>query len=78
MGLLKSGNYIVVDEAGFITLTPSGKDVALKIYDRHTLISTFLMALGVDKQTALDDACKIEHVLSDQSFEAIKNHVKNK
>lgn len=78
VGLLKNGGYICVDEAGYITLTDTGKDTASKMYERHTLLSNFLIRLGVDKQTAIDDACKIEHVISDQSFEAIKNHANNR
>lgn len=75
VGLLKNGNYILVDKEGYITLTNSGREVAEKIYERHTLLSSFLMRLGVDEQTATADACKIEHDISDKSFEAIKNHV---
>ena len=76
--LLKKGQFISVDDNGFITLTPQGKNLALKIYERHTLISGFLIQLGVDKETALDDACKIEHVISDETFEALKNYAKQK
>ena len=78
VGLLKKGQFISVDDNGFITLTPQGKNLALKIYERHTLISGFLIQLGVDKETALDDACKIEHVISDETFEALKNYAKQK
>ncbi len=74
VGLLKNGNYILVDREGYITLTDSGREVAEKIYERHTLLSAFLMRLGVDEKTAVADACKIEHDISDESFEAIKNH----
>ena len=74
IGLLKSGGFITVNEDGHISLTPSGLDTAEKLYERHTLLSGFLMAMGVDPQTATDDACKIEHVISDTTFEAIKNH----
>lgn len=74
VGLLKSGNYILVDREGYITLTDAGREVAEKIYERHTLLSAFLMRLGVDEKTAAADACKIEHDISDESFEAIKNH----
>ncbi len=75
MGLLKKGEYISVDTDGSITLTESGKAVAEKIFERHTLITELLVRLGVDKEVATDDACKIEHVISDESFEAIKKYV---
>ena len=76
VGILKSNGYITVDKSGYIELTPSGYEVAKKIYDRHKLITDFLEMLGVDKETASEDACKIEHHLSDASFEAIKKHIK--
>lgn len=72
--LLKNGEFILIDEHGYITLTEKGKEVAEKIVERHTMISSFLSHLGVDKQTADDDACKIEHVISDESFAAIKRY----
>ena len=72
MGLLKNGELISIDSDGLITLTDAGKELAEKIYERHTLITRFLMSLGVDKETAAEDACKIEHHISDESFEAIK------
>lgn len=72
--LLKNGEFILIDEHGYITLTQKGKDVAEKIVERHTLISSFLISLGVDKNTATEDACKIEHVISDESFNAIKEY----
>ena len=75
MHLLIDAGYINMDEGGSITLTPSGKDIAEKIYERHRVISKLLMLLGVDEKTATDDACKIEHDLSDVSFEAIKKHI---
>ena len=74
MGLLKSGGYITVDGDGAISLTESGAAAAARIYERHTLLTRCLMYLGVDEQTASEDACKIEHCLSDRSFEAIKAH----
>lgn len=74
MGLLKSGGYVVSDEDGFLFLTESGRQVAEKIFERHTLITKFLCAIGVDEDTAADDACKMEHVISDSSFEALKKH----
>ncbi len=75
VGILKEGGYILVDSDGFITLTQAGKAVADKIFERHTLISNLLMHLGVDPETAAEDACKIEHAISDSSFEAIKRYV---
>ena len=75
MGLLKKGEYISVDNDGSITLTESGKAVAEKIFERHTFITELLVRLGVSKEIAADDACKIEHVISDESFEAIKKYV---
>jgi Mn-dependent DtxR family transcriptional regulator len=74
IGLLKKGEYIKVDSDGFITLTSLGKQVAEKLYERHTLLTNLLISLGVDKETATEDACKIEHVISDKSFSAIKEH----
>ena len=76
IGLLKSGGYVVVDKDGHLTLTEEGECVARKIYARHNLLTDFLVSLGVDRETASSDACKIEHHISDESFEAIKNHLK--
>lgn len=78
VGMLKDAGYIVVDDNGYITLTDDGLAIAQKIYERHTVISKVLMMLGVDAETAAEDACKIEHVISEESFEAIKHHVKDK
>lgn len=78
MGLLKKGEYINVDADGSITLTDSGREIAEKIYERHTLLTKFLIALGVDAETASEDACKIEHSISDASFEAIKRYAAEK
>lgn len=75
VGILKTQGYITVANDGAITLTQSGSERAKKIYERHTVISGVLIALGVDAQTAAEDACRIEHVISDTSFEAIKNHI---
>lgn len=71
---LRENNYIVVNKSGFITLTESGKAIADMIYERHELISSWLTGLGVDPIVAVKDACKMEHVISSQSFEAIKKH----
>ncbi|MBO5952877.1 MAG: metal-dependent transcriptional regulator [Oscillospiraceae bacterium] len=73
MGLLKQGGYLAVDQEGFLSLTPEGRSVAEKIFERHTILTRFLTALGVDASTASEDACKIEHVISDASFDAIKS-----
>lgn len=75
VGLLKGGGYITVDKDGFISLTDVGREVAMKMYDRHRLLTDFLVSLGVDKEIASTDACKIEHHISDESFEALKRHI---
>ena len=75
MGILKAAGDIEVDQHGFITLTESGLEVANKMYERHTLLTSFLTSLGVDDETAADDACKIEHHISEKSFDAIKKFV---
>lgn len=75
---LRENGYIKVDENGFITLTESGRTIAETMYERHLLLSHWLVTLGVDEKTAVEDACKIEHVISSESFEAIKNHVQSK
>lgn len=72
---LRENGYITVDGDGFIRLTQAGLDIAEMIYERHTLISTWLIRLGVNPKTAAEDACRIEHVISAESFEAIKKHV---
>ena len=76
VGLLKSGGYILVDKDGYITLTDTGVAVAEKIYERHTVLSRLLVALGVDEAVAAEDACRLEHAISDESFNAIKAHIK--
>ena len=75
VSILKQEGYILVDADGFITLTDSGRAVAEKIFERHTLLSGILIRLGVSPETAADDACRIEHAISDESFEAIKRHI---
>ncbi len=75
VGLLKSGGYLVSDELGHLSLTEAGIEVASKIYERHTLLTSYLMLLGVSSGTAAEDACKMEHIISDESFNAIKKHV---
>ena len=74
VGILKRHDYIVVDDDGFIVMTQKGKDSAEKVYERHTVLTKMLMALGIDEKTATEDACRMEHVISDQSFDAIKKH----
>ena len=80
VGILKKQGYIEVDANGFITPTDEGRELAEKIFERHTVLSSLLMSLGVDSETAAEDACRIEHVISDKSFEAIKKQfdIKNK
>lgn len=77
MGLLKNGGFISVSDEGAITLTEEGIGVAKKIYERHTFLSEGLMRLGVNRETATEDACRIEHVISDESFSALKRHFEN-
>jgi Mn-dependent DtxR family transcriptional regulator len=77
VGLLKNNGFINVSKEGFLTLTKSGEETAKKLFERHTIISKFLMSLGVDEETATEDACRIEHVISDESFEAIKKGTRN-
>ena len=72
---LRALGHIQVDGEGYITLTNSGREIAQSMYDRHTLISDWLIKLGVDRDVALEDACKMEHSMSEQSFSAIKKHI---
>ena len=72
---LREREYILVNKSGFITLTEEGRKIAEMIFERHELISSWLTSLGVDPIVAANDACKMEHVISQQSFEAIKKHV---
>lgn len=74
MGILREGGYILMEKDGAITLTDSGKKLAETIYERHTVLLELLIRLGVDERTATDDACRIEHVISDESFQAIKQY----
>ena len=73
---LRENNYIHMDKNGFITLLPAGREIAEKIYERHTLLTDWLIQLGVSPKTAAEDACRIEHVISDESFQAMKKHAK--
>lgn len=72
---LKNNGYITVDENGHINLTDTGLEIASRIYERHTFLANCLTALGVDSEIAAEDACRIEHVISTQSFDAIKKHI---
>jgi Mn-dependent DtxR family transcriptional regulator len=74
IGILKDGGYVLMDKDGGLTLTEAGRAVAEKIYDRHTTLTRFLTLLGVDDEIAQEDACRIEHCISDESFFAVKNH----
>lgn len=74
MGILRTGEYIHVDKDGAITLTESGKAIAEMIYERHTVLSKLLMRMGVSEETATADACKLEHAISNESFQAIKRY----
>ena len=75
VNLLKSGGYITIDEDNHITLTETGLEIAEKIYNRHIVLSKMLVALGVPEDIAAEDACRMEHTISDESFEAIRRHV---
>ena len=75
VSLLKQGGYLVMEKDGSLILTDEGISVAKKIFERHTILSRMLMSLGVSKEAAAEDACKIEHVISDEAFEVIKNHL---
>ena len=74
---LREEKFIEVDEKGYITLTAKGRDIAEMIYERHQFLSEYLIKIGVPEDIAIDDACKIEHVISKESFEALKKRVKN-
>ena len=78
VGLLKQGGYVVADAQGYLTLTDAGIEAANKIYERHTIITNFLISLGVDEKTASDDACRIEHVISERSFDAMKRYLEER
>ncbi|MBR6502313.1 MAG: metal-dependent transcriptional regulator [Clostridia bacterium] len=75
MSLLKKGGFVEADKNGYLTLTDAGREIAEKMYQRHTVLSEFLISLGVSEETAVDDACKIEHHISDESFNAIKKYL---
>lgn len=75
VGLLKSGGYLTVEDGGALVLTPAGLEIGKKIYSRHTLLSAFLMRIGVDRETAMEDACRMEHAISDRTYDAIQAHM---
>ncbi|WP_308619973.1 metal-dependent transcriptional regulator [uncultured Eubacterium sp.] len=75
VNILKRDGYLTVDEKGYLELTDAGTDLAMKIYERHTILTKTLVLLGVDEQTAAQDACKMEHVISDKTLEAFKKHL---
>ena len=75
LGLLKNGGYVEVSREGYLSLTDEGKRVAKMIFDRHNLITEVLIKLGVDKETATEDACKMEHVISETTFNALKKYI---
>ena len=77
LGILREGGFVTVGENGHLSLTVSGESIAKKIYERHTLIASFLVSLGVSENIATEDACRIEHDISDESFEAIKRFAEN-
>ena len=75
IGLLKKGGYVDVDVDGYLSLTEHGREVAIKVYDRHKILTKFLTSLGVDTEIAANDACKIEHDISDESLDAIRKFI---
>ena len=74
MGKLRTENYILIDTQGYITLTDRGADIAKRIYEKRLLLKELIISIGVDEETAAKDACRIEHVLSDETFEALKRY----
>ena len=77
IGILKSGGYVEMAEDGSLTLTDAGRTLAEQIYERHTILTDFLVRLGVDRTTAAEDACKMEHVISDASLAALKEFIES-
>lgn len=78
VGLLKNAGYVLMDQTGYLTLTDTGRAIAEKIYERHNTLSQFLMRIGVNEKTAQEDACKVEHYISDVTFERIKAFAEQK
>ena len=75
VGLLKEGGYVVMNAEGHLSLTDEGRDAAEKIFQRHTVLTRLLVELGADEETAAEDACRMEHVISDMTYEAIRRHI---
>ena len=75
VGLLKNGGYLTVEDNGALLLTQEGRTIGEKIYARHTILTELLMRLGVDRKTATEDACRMEHTISDATFDAIRRHL---
>ena len=75
IGLLRAGGYVNMDKSGYLTLTPEGEEVARKMYERHKLLTDFFISIGVSPEVASEDACKIEHHISDETFKAIKSKI---
>lgn len=75
VGILKEDGYVIMDESGYLTLTESGRKIAEKIYERHVVLEKLLISIGVSPETAERDACKIEHVISEETFETIKKKI---
>ncbi len=78
MGILRDGGFILIDDGGYITLTETGREVAETIYERHRVMTDWLIGLGVDPKTAAEDACRLEHAISAESFSKLKQHIKEK
>lgn len=76
VNLLKTNGYITIDKEGWIELTDTGMEIAQKVYERHSFVSAWLTAIGVPAEVAAEDACRIEHVISESSFQAIREHIK--
>lgn len=77
VGILKKGRFIDIDEYGYISLTDEGNRTAENVYERHTVLTDWLVGIGVDEKIAEEDACRLEHNFSEESFEKLKNHIKN-
>ena len=77
VGILKNGGFIKVDKDGYITFTDEGRETAERIYERHTVLTDWLIGIGVDEKTAAEDACRLEHSFSAESFECLKAHIQN-
>ena len=78
VGILKNGGFIEIDNEGYITLTKDGSEVANRIYERHQVLTIWLVGLGVNEKTAAEDACRLEHDISDESFQKLKEHLGEK